>query len=347
MQIEIKEIEIAHLDLCYGHTRIRDNRAIRRFCASLETHGQLTPVVVVPREPIGHILLDGYLRVAALKRLGRDFVTAEIHRREAETLIRIICHTQARRWEFFEYAEVIKEMMLRFDYSQADIARFLGKSESFISRRLQVLESLDEEMREHVRKGHISIWSATRVLAPLARANSDHAGQLARHIIAYPYTTRELMDWFKAYRKATSKNRSVMVENPRMVLDALKVRAEEKETEAIRAGPEGRWTKDIEIITQMLKRLTREVDAVFYENQADLDRRSLMTAFDTSVRAFAELTERIRRANAIHRNGKHHQGTASKGDVHPKNQPGFAAFQENGSARPERNKTLSEQRVAP
>lgn len=347
MQIEIKEIEIAHLDLCYGHTRIRDNRAIRRFCASLETHGQLTPVVVVSREPIGHILLDGYLRVAALKRLGRDFVTAEIHRREAETLIRIICRTQARRWEFFEYAEVIREMMHRFDYSQADMARLLGKSESFISRRLQVLESLDEAMREHVRKGHISIWSATRVLAPLARANPDHAAQLARNIIVHPYTTRELMEWFKAYRRATRKNRSVMIENPRMVLDALKVKAEEKETENIRAGPEGRWTKDIEVITHMLKRLIREVDAVFYENQSNLDRRSLMTAFDTSVRAFDDLTERIRRANAVHRNRKHHPGTVRKGDVHPKNQPDFEAFQENSSTRPEQNGALSKERITP
>ncbi len=295
MQIEVKEIEIAHINLRYIHTRIRNIQTVRRFCASLESHGQLTPVVVVPQTPLGHILLDGYIRVAALKRLGQDQVMAEIHESEPETLIHTMCRTQARRWEIFEYAELIRDLMLRFNYSQADMARFLGKSESFISRRLQVLEGLDNEMREHVQKGRIPIWSVTRILAPLARANSNHAKQLTQHIVAHPYTTRELMEWFKAYCGANKKNRSAMVENPRLVLKVLKAKAETKEAEDIRNGPEGRFIKDIKNITCMLKRLTREVDVVFYENQSDFDRNLLMSAFDAAACEFNELMEKIRR----------------------------------------------------
>ncbi|MBF0433680.1 MAG: hypothetical protein HQK83_20540, partial [Fibrobacteria bacterium] len=40
-RIEIKEIEVAHLDLRYAHTRIRDVRSIRRLGESLESYGQL------------------------------------------------------------------------------------------------------------------------------------------------------------------------------------------------------------------------------------------------------------------------------------------------------------------
>jgi ParB/RepB/Spo0J family partition protein len=337
MQIEVKEIEIAHLDLRYAHTRIRNIRAERRLSESLECHGQLTPVVVAPRDPIGHVLLDGYLRVAALKRLGQDRVMAEIHEREQETVIQVMCRTQARKWGIFEYAELIKELMLRFDYSQADMARFLGKSESFISRRLLVLESLDDDMREHVQKGRISIWSVTRILAPLARANSNHARQLMMHIMAHPFTTRELMDWFKAYRGANKNNRSAMLENPKIVLKALKVNADASDAKSVRDGPEGRFTKDIKIVTHMLKRLIRDVDVVFYENQSQFDYRLLMTAFDGAVRAFNEIIEKIRRNNAARRDREHHPTATQKGDVHPQNQPFFESFEKSGSTCPERH----------
>jgi len=337
MRIDVKQIEIAHLDLWYAHTRIRNIRSEKRLCASLESHGQLTPVVVVPQDPSGHVLLDGYLRVAALKRLGQDRVMAEIHEGEQETVILVMCRTQARRWEIFEHAELIKEIMVRFGYSQADMACFLGKSESFISRRLLVLESLDDEMRDHVQKGRISIWIAARILAPLARANTDHARQVMSHVIAHPFTTRELMDWFKAYRAANKKHRSAMVENPRMVLNALKISSERSEAESLLKGPEGRWVKDITIVTHMLKGLFRDVDVVFYKKQSNFDRRLLMTGFDAAVCAFNELIEKIRRIDATHRNREYHPATAQKGDVHPQNQPPFESLQKSGPTCPERH----------
>jgi len=337
MRIDVKQIEIAHLDLRYAHTRIRNIRSERRLCASLESHGQLTPVVVVPQDPSGHVLLDGYLRVAALKRLGQDRVMAEIHEGEQETVILVMCRTQARRWEIFEHAELIKEIMVRFGYSQADMACFLGKSESFISRRLLVLESLDDEMRDHVQKGRISIWIAARILAPLARANTDHARQVMRHVIAHPFTTREMMDWFKAYREANKKHRLAMVENPRMVLNALKVSSQRSEAESLLKGPEGRWIKDITIVTHMLKRLFRDVEVVFYEKQSNFDRRLLMTGFEAAVCAFNELMEKIRRIDAAHRNREYHPPTARKGDVHPENQPSFEPFSQSRPACAQRH----------
>jgi len=332
MRIDVKEIEIAHLNLRYAHTRIRNINSERRLSESLECHGQLTPVVVVPQNPLGYVLLDGYLRVAALKRLGKDLVKAEIHEQEQETLIQIMCRSQTRRWEVFEHAKLIKEAMIRFDYSQMDMARFLGKSESFISRRLLVLESLDEEMRNHVQQGRVSIWSATRILAPLARANSGHARQLAEHVTAHPFTTRELMAWFNAYRGANKKNRSIMVDNPRIVLNALKVTTETAEADSIRDGAEGRWIKDIKIVTQMLRRLARNVGVVFFEHQSTSDRRLLLAALGEAEREFNELMEKIRRNNAASQNRGHHPATACPGGVHPENKPSFEALPKSDSA---------------
>jgi len=334
MRVDVKKIEIAHLELRYAHTRIRDIQAERRLCASLECYGQITPVVVVPGKPPRHVLLDGYLRVAGVKRLGRDTIMAEIREHEKDALLEVLASNQARRWDIFEQAELIKEIMIRFDFSQADMARHTGKSESFISRRLLLLESLDDELRKHVRQGRISIWSATRVLAPLARANEKHASQLMRRLIAQPLTTRELTDWFKNYQKSNKKIRTAMVENPHMVLKALNVRSEALKAATIKKGPEGRWVKDIKIVTRMVKRLSEDIDMVFYENQSDSDRRLLQTAFDAGVLAFNELMEKIRRINATHRNEEHHSATACTGRFNPENQQTCATLTQSGPASP-------------
>ena len=45
---------------------------------------------------------------------------------------------------------------------------------------------------QRVRKGDLSTWAATRVLAPLARANTEHAAQLLSALAATSLSTREL-----------------------------------------------------------------------------------------------------------------------------------------------------------
>jgi ParB family transcriptional regulator, chromosome partitioning protein len=48
---------------------------------------------------------------------------------------------------------------------------------SWGSRRLQLLSGLTDIALAAVCDGRLSSWAASRVVAPLARANSDHADQ--------------------------------------------------------------------------------------------------------------------------------------------------------------------------
>lgn len=91
---EIKEVEITRLNLRYAHTRIDRPEKVLALAASIERIGQIIPVIVVRT----HVLLDGYLRVMALKRLGRDTVMAEIwENKEEEALAEIIARAHNRR----------------------------------------------------------------------------------------------------------------------------------------------------------------------------------------------------------------------------------------------------------
>ena len=69
------EVELHQLLLRYERLRKRHPRMERTLLASLAEIGQQTPVVVV-READRFVLIDGYKRVRALRRLARDVVVA-------------------------------------------------------------------------------------------------------------------------------------------------------------------------------------------------------------------------------------------------------------------------------
>ena len=163
----MESLEISQLDLRYGHTRIRRPEALLPLMRSLEKWGQLRPVSVVRSDAPCHVLVDGYLRVEALRRCGKDTVLAEVWVcGEMEALVAVLIREQERRWEALEEASLIRELHDRHELSQESIARLLGKDKSWVCRRLSLLSALPDEILEAVRSGHLSTWAAGRILAP-------------------------------------------------------------------------------------------------------------------------------------------------------------------------------------
>src|SRR5512138_493190 len=75
----VMDLEIGQLELRYEKLRKRSARRERQLLASLSEHGQLLPVVVVRAEAAERfVLLDGYKRVRALRRLASDTVRATL-----------------------------------------------------------------------------------------------------------------------------------------------------------------------------------------------------------------------------------------------------------------------------
>src|SRR5258706_10453832 len=70
------DLELPQLDLRYEGLRTRSPRRERRLLASLADLGQQTPIVVVQGEATQLIVVDGYKRIRALRRLGSDLVSA-------------------------------------------------------------------------------------------------------------------------------------------------------------------------------------------------------------------------------------------------------------------------------
>jgi len=328
--IRIAQIEIAHLDLKYRRTRIDNAGAIRRMSESMEACAQISPVIVVPASAFGFVLMDGFIRVAALKRCGKDTVNAQVWQcSEQEAMIQVLARTQDRKWEFFEQAVLIQELKVHFQLSHQQIAEHLGTTKSFVTRRLVLLEHLDDEMHQHIRSGKVSMWSAVRVIAPLARANPEHAKVLTGRLVKEGMSTRDLSRIFAHYKSSNRKTRVEIVNQPHLFLKVLEEQEAEELGKEIGQGPEGKWIKDIRVIKHMLVRLERDTALVMYENQSQLDRRALLTAFEEMSAAFFSLTDEIRRCDDTRARQANHIGVARQRNRNQKDEKPAGTLKKN------------------
>ncbi len=130
---------------------------------SIARCGQIIPVITFKEAPDCFVLLDGYLRVEALTRCGRDTVVAEIWQcREEEALIEVLARGHTRRWDVIEEAALIRELHHRSHLSQSQIASMLGRKQGWVSGRLALYDALPEELLALIRKGRISTWAAIK-----------------------------------------------------------------------------------------------------------------------------------------------------------------------------------------
>lgn len=295
---EVKEIEIAQLHLRYAHTRIEWPQRVLALASSIERFGQILPVIVLREGDNSFVLIDGYLRVKALKRCLRDTVMAEIWEgKEEEALVEILARANSRKWDLLEEAALLRELHDQHHLSQSRIASLVGRKQSWVSGRLALYSALSEDLLESIRKGAISTWAATRVIAPIARAIPEHAKVLSENLSKEPLSTRELTLLFRHYKKANRKQRENIVSEPFLFLKALHAKEEATEAKSLKEGLEGKWLRDLRVIAHMLQGLRRRVSTLFYCGQSNLDRRILLGAFEESQKQFMELEKQIRRYN--------------------------------------------------
>ena len=172
------EVELHQLEMRYERLRKRHPRAERGLLASLAEIGQQTPVAVVS-EAERFVLIDGYKRVRALRRLARDVVLAM--RWELEEVEALLLERGLRRGseDALDQAWLLAELQERFGYSLEDLARRFEHSKSWVSGRLALIQTLPGSIQDQVRLGALSARAAMKYLVPLARTDVEVATRFA------------------------------------------------------------------------------------------------------------------------------------------------------------------------
>ena len=150
------DLEFHQLDLRYETLRRRAPEREKRLLASLALLGQQAPIVVVDGEESRRVVVDGYKRVRALRRLRADTVIAttwELCEAEALVLERLMRSSGGD--DAFEQGWLLRELVQRFGLTHQELARRFDKSQSWVSRRLALIEQLPAELQQRVQLGQL------------------------------------------------------------------------------------------------------------------------------------------------------------------------------------------------
>lgn len=259
MEVELHQLEKKHAGL-----RIADAQRIARLVASLYTHGQQQPVLVVRG---GHedgveryVLIDGYARVAALSELKRDSVEATVlDLGEAQALVLAFQLERNRVRSAIEEAWLLRELVEAHAIAQRNLAALLGRSTSWVSRRLALIAVLPELAEEAVRAGRLPAQAAMKYLVPLARANAAQCEQLVSNLGRQRVSVRQMARLYVGWRAGNAEQRQAIVERP-----ALYLEIEEKQDEPAPAADSGaereqRLVRDLGMLSGVCRRVREAV----------------------------------------------------------------------------------------
>lgn len=300
------KIQLEFLLPTYAHLRIVDPLAQARLAASLEDHGQQVPVLVTAFET-RFVLIDGYRRLGAASTLGWDCLDAVVLDVELEDAL--LLHRQLLQGHpsALEDGWYLQALLQARHLSQQELAVLLGRSASWVSRRLSLVRELPESVQQAVREGRLLPDAAMKYLVPLSRGNAEHA---ARIVAAWKgrIPSAGLRTLCEAWIRATTdEERETLADNPRLFLKIQEKVGEDHGDDPSAGLAKDPVLKDLRCLTGICGRARKTLDAGTSEgsqgDQAALWRRAVTTAWADLHRALARLDAALTRRGVLHASG--------------------------------------------
>ena len=279
------DLELHQLTLRYERLRKRSPREERTLLVSLSEIGQQLPVVVIQEAP-GFILIDGYKRIRALKRLARDTVRATCWQlAEAEALL---LERGLRRGseDALDQAWLLAQLQERCQWSLEELARRFEHSKSWVSGRLALLQALPESIQEQIRAGALSAHAAMKYLVPLARVNAAAAQALASAMMPLKPTSRQVGALYAGWQAGTERTRELIVHSPQIYLQAQATR------ETAPPSATQRFLQDLGALGGIARRAHRILEGRLLGQLRESELKEVTEAF---ARANAEVQRLVQR----------------------------------------------------
>lgn len=283
------------LSLNYAHLRCYSGKQFNNLQTSIAQHGQLVPIVVIESEG-QRVVIDGYLRIKAMQKQGFDVVDAEVWSCSlAEGLLLLLTDYQSRRCEALEEGLILQELHVEHKLSYAQLSKETGRDKSWVSRRIMLVTQLPDNVLAAVICGQVPVWSAIRVLAPLARANSGHGELLLQYLENNFVSTRELRAFYKYYLESLIGIRDRLISNLGLYFKTKKYMDEEKSCRRLRTDPAGLWQDEFSAIIKILGKLSENTDHAIYAGQDSIERQTIIDLIEAGNDAFRLLSQEVAR----------------------------------------------------
>ncbi len=179
-------------------------QGIEELASTIQKHGILQPILVTPAPEGKYMIISGERRYRAAKIAGLKSLPAIIKKVDSLEHIELSLIENIQREELdpIEEAIIYQELMEKYQLTQEEIAKRVGKSRSFIANRLRLLQ-LPEEIQVLITDG---LLSEGQVRPLISIKNPSLRLQLARDIHEKKLSAREVEKLVKKYQKSTAKS---------------------------------------------------------------------------------------------------------------------------------------------
>ncbi|MBW2663177.1 MAG: ParB N-terminal domain-containing protein [Deltaproteobacteria bacterium] len=203
MSTVIQEIPLSEFDLSLASVRIVNPARILQVEKSMRVHGQLQPVIARVHQN-KYQLIDGFKRFYCSENLLIETLQCrvlDIDLPGAKVLL-LSYNRPHRSMEAWEEALVLRDLQQIHSLDQRSLAELIGYSRSWVSRRLSLIEKIDEQVSSQIMMGVLSS-SQARSLIQLPRGNQC---AVAGAIIDFNLTSRQSDTLVEAFLKAKDED---------------------------------------------------------------------------------------------------------------------------------------------
>jgi ParB family transcriptional regulator, chromosome partitioning protein len=189
-QIEMKMIRPSQFSVRDKFQKVNDDE-MELLASSIREHGLLQPILIRPLSH-GFEIVAGHRRFQACRSLHWRFMSCKIREmsdRQAYE-IQLTENIQRKSMDPIEEAEAFKKYVVDFGWGAvSELARKIGKSEEYVSHRLQLLK-LPEDVRQQITLNRLNVSQAIE----LTNLDSTKQSEILERIISEGLTVREIRE---------------------------------------------------------------------------------------------------------------------------------------------------------
>lgn len=195
-QIEMKMIRPSQFAVRDKFQKI--NADIETLAASIHEHGLLQPILIRPLDH-GFEIVAGHRRFQACRSLRWRFIPCKIREMSDKQAfeIQLTENIQRKSMDPMEEAEAFRRYVMEFGWGGvSELAKKIGKSEEYVSHRLQLLK-LPENIREQIAQNRLNVSQAIELTTLPAARQSEVVGQ----VVGENLTVRQIREIKSAMMK--------------------------------------------------------------------------------------------------------------------------------------------------
>ena len=219
---QLKEVEMANIRSNNYLSLTTTQKDVDRYVKAIREYGLLTPLVIRPSIKGGYVVISGECELEALREIDVKKIEAVVvncdDNIEADKLSLLLSSLRKEQSPISE-GLMLKNLLQTQNYTQADIAYLVGKSVSWISKRIALIERLDESVVKLLAAKKLCCHSAQEIARLPQNIQHQFAIKVVTDNIAKSAVERLVVSY---NNKATTKSiKETISNNPKEALNLI------------------------------------------------------------------------------------------------------------------------------